>query len=66
MPAALSLICQPRHVTNSGTEKLKIARPVVPAIRRNKASFLKPTLRVRARQLRSEGMLRHGSLTALL
>jgi ATP-dependent DNA ligase len=50
----------------NATEALKVARPVLADIKRNKASFLRPELRVRARHLRVDGMLRHASLTKLL
>lgn len=47
-------------------EALKISRPVLPEIRKNKVGFLKPELRVRARRMRGEGMVRHGVVTDLL
>ena len=47
-------------------EATKIARPVVAGIGSRKASFCPPELRVRAKHLRGEAMLRHASLTALL
>jgi bifunctional non-homologous end joining protein LigD len=47
-------------------EALKIDRPAVAEIKRRKVGFVKPTIRVRARHLRGETMLRHASLTALL
>ena len=50
------------------TEAIKIPKAVVPELRNGnrKASFVRPELRVRARHLRGEGMLRHATLTALL
>jgi hypothetical protein len=50
------------------TEAIKIPKAVVPELRngKRKASFVKPMVRVRARHLRGEGILRHASLTALL
>jgi hypothetical protein len=50
------------------TEAIKIPNAVVPELRggNRKASFVRPMVRVRARHLRGEGMLRHASLTALL
>jgi ATP-dependent DNA ligase len=51
----------------SRAEALKIAKAAVPELRgKRKASFIRPELRVRARHLRGEGMLRHATLTALL
>ena len=35
-------------------------------IRSNKASFVSPEMRVRARHLRGEGMLRHASLAGIV
>ena len=48
-------------------EALKVKRPAVKleTVGR-KASYVKPELRVRAKHMRAEGMLRHASLTALL
>lgn len=48
------------------TEKLKTSRPSLSEVRSSKASFVKPELRVRAKHMRSEGMLRHARLNALL
>jgi hypothetical protein len=48
------------------TEALKIKRPAVKAIARNRASFVKPELRVRAKHLKGGDMSRHASLTALI
>jgi ATP-dependent DNA ligase len=49
----------------SRTEAIKIPKAVVPELRKGarKASFVRPELRVRARHLRGDGMLRHASLT---
>ena len=49
-------------------EALKTPKAVLPELRggKRKASFVKPDLRVRARHLRGEGMLRHAALTGLL
>ena len=49
------------------TEALKVKRPAVKmeTVGRE-ASYVKPELRVRAKHMRTEGMLRHASLTALL
>jgi hypothetical protein len=48
-------------------EALKVKRPVVQlANGARKATFVRPHLRVRARYMKTEGMLRHASLTALL
>lgn len=49
-------------------EALKVSTAVLPELRggKRKASFVKPELRVRARHLRGEGMLRHAALTGLL
>jgi ATP-dependent DNA ligase len=44
----------------------KIARPIVAGIGSRKASYCRPDMRVRAKHLRGESMLRHASLTALL
>jgi DNA ligase D-like protein (predicted ligase) len=50
------------------TEAIKVAKAAValPRLGAHKASFVRPELRVRARHLRGEGMLRHAALTALL
>jgi bifunctional non-homologous end joining protein LigD len=50
------------------TQAIKIPKAAVPELRNGdrKASFVRPELRVRARHLRGEGMLRHAALTALL
>jgi ATP-dependent DNA ligase len=48
------------------TEALKVPKPVCPELRRTKASYVRPELRVRARHLRGEGMLRHASLQAII
>jgi hypothetical protein len=47
-------------------EGLKIKKPVCPEIPPNKASFVRPEMRVRAKHLRGEGMLRHASLAAIV
>lgn len=47
-------------------EALTTSNPVLTEIRRRKVSFLKPQMRVRARHLRGETMLRHASLTEML
>jgi bifunctional non-homologous end joining protein LigD len=49
-------------------EKLAVDRAVIPELRKGnrKATFTRPEMRVRARHLRGEEMLRHASLTALL
>jgi bifunctional non-homologous end joining protein LigD len=47
-------------------EALKVDRPAVAEIRGRKVGFVKPAMRVRARHLRGETMLRHASLTSLL
>jgi bifunctional non-homologous end joining protein LigD len=47
-------------------ETLTVSHPVVRDIQRRKVSFLKPQMRVRARHLRGETMLRHASLTEML
>jgi DNA ligase D-like protein (predicted ligase) len=49
-------------------EKLKVDRPAVRPLKmgKRKATFVAPKLRVRARHMRAEGMLRHASLTELL
>ena len=44
----------------------KIAKPVVSGIGSRKASYCRPEIRVRARHLRGEEMLRHASLTKLI
>jgi hypothetical protein len=48
------------------TDRLKIETPVLKEIRRRNVSFVNPKLRVRARHLRGETMLRHASLTEML
>jgi ATP-dependent DNA ligase len=53
----------------TSAEALKVKRLVIPELAtpgRRKASFVKPELRVRARHMKAEGMLRHASLTELL
>jgi DNA ligase D-like protein (predicted ligase) len=47
-------------------EALKVAKPVVAGIGSRKAGYCRPELRVRARHLRGEAMLRHASLTEVL
>jgi bifunctional non-homologous end joining protein LigD len=49
-------------------EALKVERPALPDLGkgRRKASFVQPTMRVRARHLRGGDMLRHATLTAVL
>ena len=47
-------------------EATKLKHSVVAGIGSRKASFCQPALRVRAKHLRGESMLRHASLTALL
>lgn len=47
-------------------EGLKIRKPVCPEIRGNKASFVRPEVRVRARHLLGDGMLRHASLAGIV
>ena len=48
------------------TEAMKIRTPVLPELRRTKASYVRPELRVRAKHLRGEGMLRHGTLQEIV
>jgi ATP-dependent DNA ligase len=48
------------------SEELKIARPVLREIRRAKAGFLKLEIRVRAKHLRGDRMLRHATLSAVV
>jgi bifunctional non-homologous end joining protein LigD len=52
----------------SRAEALKVDRPVLPELRkgRRRASFVRPELRVLARHLRGDDMLRHATLTAVL
>ena len=50
----------------SETERLKTSKPSLPEIMKRKVGFVKPELRVRAKHLRNEGMLRHASLSGLL
>ena len=47
-------------------EVTKLKRPVVAGVGSRKASFCRPDMRVRAKHLRSEAMLRDASLTKLL
>jgi ATP-dependent DNA ligase len=47
-------------------DALKIAKPVVAGMGSRKAGYCRPELRVRARHLRGEAMLRHASLTKVL
>ena len=44
---------------------LKIDKPVVPEILRNKAGLLRPEMRVGIRHLRGGGMLRHHGVLAI-
>ena len=48
------------------TEKLKTSKPSLSAIKKRKATFVKPDLHVRAKHLRGDGMLRHATLSELL
>jgi bifunctional non-homologous end joining protein LigD len=45
---------------------LRIDSPAVRGIARRAAAFVRPSLRVRAKHLKGEGMLRHASLTGLV
>jgi hypothetical protein len=45
---------------------MKVAKPVLPELRQTKASYVVPELRVRAKHLRGEGMLRHATLQEIL
>jgi DNA ligase D-like protein (predicted ligase) len=47
-------------------EVLKIVKAPVPGIGSRKASYCRPELKVRARHLRGEAMLRHASLTKVI
>ena len=49
------------HAFWQATELLKVGAPAVPEIRRAKASFLRPKLRVRAKDLKGGEFLRHAS-----
>jgi DNA ligase D-like protein (predicted ligase) len=69
--AGSAFVTLPQHARDefwTRTEAIKIPKAVVPELRNGnrKASFVRPELRVRARHLRGEGMLRHATLTALL
>ena len=64
-----------RHAAAAGarpiwtrTEAIQIPKAVLPELRNGnrEASFVRPELRVRARHLRGEGMLRHATLIAIL
>jgi len=50
----------------STIDATKLKRSVVAGIGSRKASYCRPDMRVRAKHLRGEAMLRHASLTALL
>jgi len=45
---------------------LSIERPALTGLRRGKAHWLKPEIRVKAQHLKSKGLLRHATLKALL
>lgn len=47
-------------------EALKVKAPALREIRSRHVTFVRPSIRVRARHLRGEEKLRHASLTALL
>jgi len=47
-------------------EALRIDSPALRGIARREAAFVRPSLRVRAKHLKGEGMLRHASLTGLV
>jgi DNA ligase D-like protein (predicted ligase) len=64
--AFVTLKGQDREAFWSATDLLKTDRPSIPEIRRSRVSFLKPFLRVRAKYLRGEDMLRHASLVRLI
>jgi ATP-dependent DNA ligase len=64
--AFVTLPKEEREAFWKATELLKVRHPAVSEIRRAKASFLKPRLRVRAKHLKGGEMLRHASLVELL
>ena len=64
--AFVTLRDEERKAFWEATELLKVGAPAVPEIRRAKASFLTPKLRVRAKHLKGGEFLRHASLVELL
>ena len=64
--AFVTLPTKPRDQFWKRAEALTVSRPVLKEIQRRKVSFLKPEMRVRARHLRGENVLRHASLIELL
>ena len=64
--AFVTLPDEERKAFWEATELLKVGVPAVPEIRRAKASFVKPKLRVRVKHLKGGEFLRHASLVELL
>jgi bifunctional non-homologous end joining protein LigD len=59
----------PSHVTAEWAERvaaMSIEKPALKSLRRGKAQWLKPQIRVRVQHLKAKGALRHATVKALL